>query len=566
MKESEQFVYAPDQVAVPETHERLLQGKVVLLTGASRGIGAAIAVELAKQGAIIIGPHRDEGKEKRSQEVAKKVGEAGGKMYSMVTDITNPNDQIMLGTVVDMAYGGVDIIIHNAAGGMESWATEDYANNINAHAKVALTQEFADPDVLTHMRKVKKVIDITSLWTLLYGKVTQLPSYELVAKSKKLGDDLLKETIEDINKKVEEKITYASVCGHAIDGTTTIKLMQRQYPEEMAEVIKTAEGGLLPTIDDMAKAVAKLAATDFEDGHIEFVGCPNWSKDQVRAALSMYDETTRYIDRAVFFDNKTGFGYLTVKKDHCVAHFPIDEEPLNIEKMSMGNASCSLRIEDRYTQGHFTKETDISLFPGHKMIATLGNCVELHELLHNNLGVHDEVRLTGISGVVHFIQPVVPGDKLLINGAITQETSDGIRVDGQFFVNGAKVAEAQAVTFKIDKNSDKKEYITPDRIIEAAAQTLGLSFMHQQEKAEAVPVFKAIEGPCEFLRNIQPGEVLEFQSFITINPVSGDGFKGNVMVRVGNEVVATIQGIDCGIIKDRELAKRLIQRAVNRRR
>jgi len=65
-----------------------LQGKVVLISGASRGIGAAIALRLAREGADIVINYNNE--EKRAQDVAQNVREMGRQALIIQADISKP--------------------------------------------------------------------------------------------------------------------------------------------------------------------------------------------------------------------------------------------------------------------------------------------------------------------------------------------------------------------------------------------------------------------------------------------------------------------------------------------
>jgi NAD(P)-dependent dehydrogenase (short-subunit alcohol dehydrogenase family) len=67
-----------------------LTGKVALITGASRGIGAAVAQLLAEQGADIVINYRSKGS--RAEEVAAKIIATGGRAILAQADITHEND------------------------------------------------------------------------------------------------------------------------------------------------------------------------------------------------------------------------------------------------------------------------------------------------------------------------------------------------------------------------------------------------------------------------------------------------------------------------------------------
>lgn len=88
-----------------------VQDKVIIITGASSGIGEASAKLLAKNGAkVVLGARR----ENRLQAIVQDIQDAGGQASYRVTDVTKP-DQVQ--ALVDQAqhdFGGLDVIFNNA--------------------------------------------------------------------------------------------------------------------------------------------------------------------------------------------------------------------------------------------------------------------------------------------------------------------------------------------------------------------------------------------------------------------------------------------------------------------
>ncbi len=90
-----------------------LIGKVALVTGASRGIGKAIAKELAKNGAsVIINYSKDDA---GANSTLKEIEDFGGYAKVIRKDISNNNNCKELVKEVIDAFGKIDILINNAA-------------------------------------------------------------------------------------------------------------------------------------------------------------------------------------------------------------------------------------------------------------------------------------------------------------------------------------------------------------------------------------------------------------------------------------------------------------------
>jgi NAD(P)-dependent dehydrogenase (short-subunit alcohol dehydrogenase family) len=91
-----------------------LTDRVAIVTGASRGIGAATARALADAGARVVLAARDE---TRLETVLAEIEAAGGTALSVPTDVGDPQDvERMVGRTLD-AFGRLDIAFNNAAGG-----------------------------------------------------------------------------------------------------------------------------------------------------------------------------------------------------------------------------------------------------------------------------------------------------------------------------------------------------------------------------------------------------------------------------------------------------------------
>lgn len=89
----------------------MIKDKVVIITGASSGIGEATAKLLASKGAkVMLGARR----EQNLQQLADEIQNAGGQAVYQVMDVTNPPDNARIVELAKETFGGVDVIFLNA--------------------------------------------------------------------------------------------------------------------------------------------------------------------------------------------------------------------------------------------------------------------------------------------------------------------------------------------------------------------------------------------------------------------------------------------------------------------
>jgi NADP-dependent 3-hydroxy acid dehydrogenase YdfG len=113
-----------------------IQGKVVVITGASSGIGAATAKTLAAYGARIAGAAIDQ---PQLQQVIGEINDAGGEAFGALTDITDPTQvQTFIDETVNR-FGTVDVLVNNAGLMLFSYwkdrATADWDRMINVNIR-----------------------------------------------------------------------------------------------------------------------------------------------------------------------------------------------------------------------------------------------------------------------------------------------------------------------------------------------------------------------------------------------------------------------------------------------
>lgn len=106
-----------------------LCGKTALVTGASRGIGAAVALGLARSGANVVINYRS--KSARAERVAQEVVSVGRRALLAQADITVAADTERMMNEVRDAFGSLELLILNASGGLEKDKPANYAMRLN---------------------------------------------------------------------------------------------------------------------------------------------------------------------------------------------------------------------------------------------------------------------------------------------------------------------------------------------------------------------------------------------------------------------------------------------------
>src|SRR6266571_2445355 len=89
-----------------------LAGKVAIVTGASKGIGASIAEHLAAEGASVVVNYASS--KSGADAVVKRITEKGGKAVSVQADVSKPREVARLLAETKTAYGKLDILVNNA--------------------------------------------------------------------------------------------------------------------------------------------------------------------------------------------------------------------------------------------------------------------------------------------------------------------------------------------------------------------------------------------------------------------------------------------------------------------
>ncbi|KJL31799.1 SDR family oxidoreductase [Microbacterium azadirachtae] len=237
-----------------------LTGKVALVTGSSRGIGADTIRYFAEAGADVVINFRN--KAPRAEKLANEVRALGRRALVVGADLTDPASVAEMFDAVKAEFGGLDVLVLNASGGMESNMGEDYALRLNRDAQVSVLQT-----ALPLLREGGRIVFVTSHQAHFIRTTPTMPEYEPVALSKRAGEDALRELIPSIE---EQGVEFVVVSGDMIEGTITATLLERANPGAISQRRESA--GRLYNVAEFAAEVAQAAVEPVPADHTRLIG------------------------------------------------------------------------------------------------------------------------------------------------------------------------------------------------------------------------------------------------------------------------------------------------------
>lgn len=238
-----------------------VDNKIALVTGCSSGIGMAVALALAQNGADIIGVSSRLAA--TGSDVAIAVEAAGKKFYPYQADFSNRESLYAFLEKVKADHARIDILVNNAGNIMRKPAAEhpdeywDAIMNINLNSQFIITREIGKRMI---EQKCGKIIFTCSLLSFQGG--INVPGY---AASKGAISSLLKAFA---NEWAAQGITVNGVAPGYIATDNTTQL--RNDPERSAAILSRIPAGRWGTPEDMAGAFVFLAspASDYVNGSI----------------------------------------------------------------------------------------------------------------------------------------------------------------------------------------------------------------------------------------------------------------------------------------------------------
>jgi len=226
-----------------------LEGKVALVTGGSRGIGAAIALRLAAEGArvaITYNSNKD-----AADKVVAEIKGLGSTAIALKADVSSA--EATAAAIAEIKkFGKIDILINNAAvfegGPIDGIAIDQYDRVFDTNVKGVVATTIA---ALPHINDGGRIINISS-----GAARASIGGFSLYSATKAALEALTRVWAQDLGKR---QITVNAIA----PGVTVTDMMEAGLPKEVQKsfVEKTALGRLGQP-DDIADAVAFLASND----------------------------------------------------------------------------------------------------------------------------------------------------------------------------------------------------------------------------------------------------------------------------------------------------------------
>ena len=227
--------------------------RVAIVTGASRGIGAATALLLGKRGFRVVVNHRASAPQ--AEEVVAAIAAAGGEAVAIKADVTTPDDVAAMVSEVDQRWRGVDVLVHNALipyaiTSLADLTWEQLGGKLDRELRAAfLLTKAVTPGMIS--RGYGRLIYLTAV-------LSRHPRDGMInlGVSKAALDQFVRYIALEL---APHGITANLVSPATVEGTT----MSQHLTEDRLRALAAASPmGRLVRPDDVAKAIAFLASED----------------------------------------------------------------------------------------------------------------------------------------------------------------------------------------------------------------------------------------------------------------------------------------------------------------
>ncbi|MFY0783327.1 SDR family oxidoreductase [Peribacillus simplex] len=223
-----------------------LDGKVALVTGSSRGIGRAIAEQLAELGAKVVINYS--GSAQKAYEAVERIKEKGGEAVAIKADISQVSHIENLFEETVQAFGKIDILVNNAGlminKPLSEATEEDFDKQFAVNVKGTF---FACQQALKYMEVDGRIVNIS---TSVIGQM--FPSYSMYAGTKGAVEQFTRHLSKEFGPK---RITINAIA----PGPVNTELFNVGKSEQQIEGMKKMNAfGRLGETDDIANVVSFL--------------------------------------------------------------------------------------------------------------------------------------------------------------------------------------------------------------------------------------------------------------------------------------------------------------------
>lgn len=231
-----------------------LQGKVAVVTGASKGIGAGIAKSLGAEGAAVIVNYASS--KEGADKVVAAIEQQGGKAIAVQGDVSKAADVERLFAETMKAYGAVNILVNNAGvfqfAPLEAVTEEEFHRqyNTNVLGTILTTREAAK----RFGPEGGSVINITSVASL-----SAMPASVVYSSTKSAVDAITRVLAAEL---APRKIRVNAVAPGMTATEGAAVLMGEIGPEQEKAFIATIPMGRIGQPDDIARTVLFLASDE----------------------------------------------------------------------------------------------------------------------------------------------------------------------------------------------------------------------------------------------------------------------------------------------------------------
>lgn len=227
-----------------------LSEKVVLVTGASRGIGATVALQLAQAGAKVIVNYA--GSKEPAEQLVSEIKQAGGNAIALQADVSQADQVKNLFDAAIAYYGKIDVLVNNAGimitKLIKDTTDEDFTRqfDINVRGTFNTLREAA-----TRLADKGSVINFSTS-----NNRIMLPTYATYAATKSAVEQLTRVFAKEVGAR---GINVNSVS----PGPTNTELFTKGKPKEVIDRLASLSAfNRIGEPDDIAKIVVFLASDD----------------------------------------------------------------------------------------------------------------------------------------------------------------------------------------------------------------------------------------------------------------------------------------------------------------